>query len=108
VYLCREAGFLDRPGNDRYIIGQVNRENSLEQVVDDWIQHGEPIDVQPGDTKFLDSYEHIVSLLVRQSKADKQFGIDESLGPIQSKMTTVSTPSIQAFYQGDTNATVNK
>jgi dTDP-4-amino-4,6-dideoxy-D-glucose ammonia-lyase len=108
VYLCREAGFLDRPGNDRYIIGQVNSENSLEEVIQNWIQHGNPIDIQPGDTEFMDSYEHIVALVIKQTKADREFGIDESLGPIHSKiLNNVNSPSIQAFYQGDKDAKVN-
>ena len=108
VYLCREAGFLDRPGNDRYIIGQVNSENSLEEVIQNWIQHGSPIDIQPGDTEFMDSYEHIVALVIKQTKADREFGIDESLGPIHSKiLNNVNSTSIQAFYQGDKDAKVN-
>jgi TDP-4-amino-4,6-dideoxy-D-glucose deaminase len=108
VYLCREAGFLDRPGNDRYIIGQVNSENSLEEVIQNLIKHGNPIDIQPGDTEFMDSYEHIVALVIKQTKADREFGIDESLGPIHSKiLNNVNSPSIQAFYQGDKDAKVN-
>jgi len=107
VYLCREAGFLDRPGNDRYIIGQINSETSLEQVVADWIHTGTPIDIQSGDTKFLDSYEHIVSLLVRQSKSDRQFGIDDEHGPIRAKMSAMDTSGIQPFYQGDISAKIN-
>jgi dTDP-4-amino-4,6-dideoxy-D-glucose ammonia-lyase len=108
VYLCREAGFLDRPGNDRFIIGQVNSETSLESIVDDWIKNGKPIDIQKGDTEFMDSYEHIVSLVVKQCTSDKQFGIDNIVGPIRAKAQSVNTPSIQAFYQGDKDATVNK
>lgn len=108
VYLCREAGFLDRPGNDRFIIGQVNSETSIESIVDDWIKNGKPIDIQKGDTEFMDSYEHIVSLVVKQCISDKQFGINNSIGPIRGKAQSVNTPSIQAFYQGDKNATVNK
>lgn len=108
VYLCREAGFLDRPGNDRFIIGQVNSETSLESIVDDWIKNGKPIDIQKGDTEFMDSYEHIVSLVVKQCTSDKQFGINNSIGPIRAKAQSVNTPSIQAFYQGDKDATVNK
>ena len=108
VYLFREAGFLDRPGNDRYVIGQVNEDNSLEQVIDKWICDGEPIDVQKGDTEFMDSYEHIVSLVIKQSNADRQFGINETFGPIRAKILhKVDPPSIQAFYQGDKGAKVN-
>jgi len=107
VYLCREAGFLDRPGNDRYIIGQVNSENSIESVIDNWIKNGKPINIQAGDTEFMDSYEHIVALVIRQTKADREFGIHETLGPIRSKANIVETTSIQAFYQGDKDAKVN-
>jgi hypothetical protein len=56
----------------------------------------------------MDSYEHIVSLVVKQCTSDKQFGINNSIGPIRAKAQSVNTPSIQAFYQGDKDATVNK
>ena len=106
VYLCREAGFLDRPGNDRYIIGQVNEQHNLESIIQDWIKHGRPIDIQPGDTEFMDSYEHIVSLVIKQTNSDNAFGISNQLGPIRAKAQSVSTPSVQAFYNGDKDATV--
>ena len=108
VYLCREAGFLDRPGNDRFIIGQVNSETTIEDIINDWIKNGKPIDIQKGDTEFMDSYEHIVSLVVKQSTSDNQFGINNSLGPIRAKIQNgVSSTSIQAFYQGDKDAKFN-
>jgi dTDP-4-amino-4,6-dideoxy-D-glucose ammonia-lyase len=108
VYLCREAGFLDRPGNDRFIIGQVNSETTIEDIINDWIKNGKPIDIQKGDTEFMDSYEHIVSLVVKQSISDNQFGINNSVGPIRAKVLNgVSSTSIQAFYQGDKNAKFN-
>jgi hypothetical protein len=107
VYLCREAGFLDRPNNDRYIIGKVTADTTLEQVVQTWISQGKPIELQPGDTEFMDSYEHIISLMLNQSIADSEYGIPESQGPIKAKSNTVNTVSVQAFYQGDTSATVN-
>ena len=107
VYLCREAGFLDRDNNDRYIIGKVDQHTTLEQVVKSWIQEGKPIDLQPGDTEFMDSYEHIISLIINQSIADAEHGVPESSGPIAAKSNTVDTVSVQAFYQGDTSARVN-
>lgn len=107
VYLCREAGFLDRPNNDRYIIGKVDEHTTLEQVVQTWIAEGKPIDLQPGDTEFMDSYEHIISLIINQSIADAEHGVPESQGPIRAKSNTVDTVSVQAFYQGDTSARVN-
>ena len=56
----------------------------------------------------MDSYEHIVSLVVKQSTSDNQFGINNSLGPIRAKIRNgVSSTSIQAFYQGDKDAKFN-
>ena len=107
VYLCREAGFLDRPGNDRYIIGQVTADTTLETIVKQWIQSGEPVQIQKGDTEFMDSYEHIISLIINQSRADNEYGISEAMGPITSKAQATDTVSVQAFYQGDQSAKVN-
>lgn len=107
VYLCREAGFLDRTNNDRYIIGKVDQHTTLEQVVQTWITQGKPIELQKGDTEFMDSYEHIISLIINQSIADAEHGVPESQGPIRAKSNTVDTVSVQAFYQGDTSARVN-
>jgi len=107
VFLCREAGFLDRPGNDRYIIGKLSPTNTLESIIRNWIRNGKPVDIQPGDTEFMDSYEHIVSLMLNQSIADKQLGIPEQLGPILAKAQAIDTVSVQAFYQGDSSAKVN-
>ena len=107
VYLCREAGFLDRDNNDRYIIGQVTEDTTLEQIVNDWITKGKPIDIQPGDTEFMDSYEHIISLIINQSVSDSDFGIDATLGPITAKAHSMNTVSVQAFYQGDSSARIN-
>lgn len=109
VYLYREAGFLDRENNDRYIIGQVDDNTTLEDVVRTWINTGEPIEIQSGDTEFMDSYEHIISLIVNQNEADAAYGVPVALGPIRSKLTeTEKSVSIQAFYQGDRNAKVVK
>ncbi len=107
VYLCREAGFLDRPGNDRYIIGKLSETDSLESIVRNWIRNGKPVDIQKGDTEFMDSYEHIISLMLNQSNSDQQHGIPEQLGPILAKAQATDTVSVQAFYQGDPNAKVN-
>ncbi len=107
VYLCREAGFLDRANNDRYIIGKVDERTTLEQVVQTWITEGKPIDIQAGDTEFMDSYEHIISLIINQTVADQQAGIPNGMGPIRAKAQSQDTVSVQAFYQGDRNAKVN-
>ena len=107
VFLCREAGFLDRPGNDRYIIGKLSATDTLESIVRNWIRNGKPVNIQPGDTEFMDSYEHIISLMLNQSISDRQHGIPEQLGPILAKAQATDTVSVQAFYQGDSNAKVN-
>ena len=55
----------------------------------------------------MDSYEHIISLMLNQSISDLQHGIPEQLGPILTKAQAVDAVSVQAFYQGDPNAKVN-
>jgi dTDP-4-amino-4,6-dideoxy-D-glucose ammonia-lyase len=85
VFLYREAGFIDRPGADRYIIGRLSDEAPLETIVARFLARPEGIPPRPGDTAFLDAYDHVVSSLMRQAEDDAAFGVPFSKGPIAAR-----------------------
>lgn len=86
VYLYREAGFLKRPGADRYIIGRVSKSKSLEMVVRDFIESGCELEPMPEDTMFFDIFDHIVTKLLNQTDDDSAFGIPFNKGPIRGRV----------------------
>ena len=82
VYLYHEAGFLDRPGSERYIIGKVTKTHSLEQVVRDFLNSGREIPAMPGDPTLMDAFDHVVTRVISQSAADERVGIGFNDGPV--------------------------
>jgi dTDP-4-amino-4,6-dideoxy-D-glucose ammonia-lyase len=85
VYLYREAGFLDRPGARRYVIGRVGPDRSLHDVVTEFLASGRTIEPQPGDTGFFDIFDHVVTHLLNQADDDAAFGIPFVEGPIRDR-----------------------
>jgi dTDP-4-amino-4,6-dideoxy-D-glucose ammonia-lyase len=85
VYLYREAGFLDRPGARRYVIGRVGPDRSLHEVVTEFLASGRTIDPQPGDTGYFDIFDHVVTHLLNQVDDDAAFGIPFAEGPIRDR-----------------------
>lgn len=81
VYVYHESGFLDRPGAERYIIGNINT-SSVEQVVRDFVQSGKTIRPMPPDVGYLDAFDHVVSRLINQAQDDQKFGIPWHQGPV--------------------------
>ena len=86
VFLFREAGFLDRPGNKKFIIGRISEENSLESILKKFIEQNVSINLEEEDSKFMDSYDHLMTLLVNQVEADKNYGISEENGPLKVRI----------------------
>jgi dTDP-4-amino-4,6-dideoxy-D-glucose ammonia-lyase len=82
VYMYHESGFLERPGADRYIMGNM-RGSSVEQVTHDWVTSGRQVRPQPQDTGFLDAFDHVITLLIQQARDDEDFGIPWSQGPLE-------------------------
>lgn len=85
VYLYREAGFLERPGATRYVIGRVTPEHSLERVVAEFLASGRTIEAGPGDTGFFDIFDHVVTHMLNQADDDEAFGIPFEEGPIRDR-----------------------
>ncbi len=88
VYLYREAGFLDRPGAERYIIGRVSDDNSLEDVIREFINSGAAIPAQPEDTNYYDAFDHLVTGLLNQMHNDKDYGVPFDKGPVIDRIYT--------------------
>lgn len=82
VFLFREAGFLDRPGNKKVIIGRINNNLTLEEVIKKFLKKNIPIDFNDNDARFLDSFDHVLNALVNQSEDNNNFGISLSDCPI--------------------------
>ena len=62
LYVYHETGFVERPGTDRYILGNIENSNIAELVK----QHinGKGIVSKPFDVSFLDAFDHTISLIL--------------------------------------------
>lgn len=81
VYVYHESGFLDRPGSERYIIGNI-RNSSVEEVTRQFVESRQRIKPLPTDVGFLDAFDHVVSILINQANSDKQYGLSWEQGPV--------------------------
>ncbi len=82
VYLFGEAGFLDRPGVKKYILGNLFKDDSLSQVIENFIKNPHKIDFQEGDRDFLDAWDHVAVKLSQQYIDYKYAGINSNEGII--------------------------
>ena len=83
IFLHKEAGFLDRPGNKKFIAGRVTENKSFSNVFEEFINNKHTIDLDHDDDRFMDSYDHLVTLLVNQAESDINVGIPFESGPIK-------------------------
>ena len=83
IFLHKEAGFLDRPGNKKFIAGRVTEKKSFTNVFEEFINNKHVIDLDHDDDRFMDSYDHLVTLLVNQAESDINTGIPFELGPVK-------------------------
>jgi len=74
LYVYHETGFLDRPGSDRYIIGNITNSN-VTDIVKQHLQ-GPGIKARPFDVSFLDAFDHTTTLLIHEAKNYKEKGLD--------------------------------
>ena len=99
LYAYREAGFLNRDGVDRYIMGRINAGQSFEDIIREFVDHGKSIEPLPGNTDYFDIFDHVVTKLLNQADADRQYGLPFEEGPIASRAThgvaKVKMPVIQ-------------
>lgn len=86
VYQYREAGFLDRPGAHRYILGRASESQSVPSVIREFVESGKVFSPQLGDTGFFDAFDHLVTGLVNQAEDDREFGIPFEKGPVKDRI----------------------
>ncbi len=75
VYLFGEAGFLDRPGAKKYILGNLFEKKTLKNVIEDFIKDPKPINIEEEDRDFLDAWDHVAVKLSQQQKINNDLGI---------------------------------
>ena len=89
VFLFREAGFLNREGNQKMIIGRISKNKSLEEVIKKFLEENKPLKFENDDSRFMDSFDHVLTALVNQAEKDKEFEIPFNLGPIRSRKENI-------------------
>ena len=85
VYMFREAGFLDRPGAKRYIIGNLIKDGSMENIINEFNNNKFKVNIEDGDADYLDAWDHVVVKMANQYKSDLKYGIPYELGPFLDK-----------------------
>ena len=83
VFLFREAGFLNREGNKKFIIGRISPDQTLSSVIDNFLTKKTPLIYEKNDSRFMDSFDHVLTVLVNQAQDDKNFDIPFEMGPIK-------------------------
>ena len=96
VFLYREAGFLDRPGNQKFVAGRIDKENPLEKVISDYVNNKVKVDRKDTDCRFMDSYDHLMTLLVNQTESDMNIGIKS---PVNIKKDKVEGQISNNWYK---------
>lgn len=69
------AGFLDRPGAKKYIIGNLFKQKTMSNVIREFIKNKKEIEVTEPDRDFLDAWDHVAIKLANQQKLNTEFGI---------------------------------
>ena len=95
VFLYREAGFLDSPGNDKFIAGRITDGETLESVLKRFIENKEKADLALDDSRFMDSYDHLITLLVNQAEQDMDFGIPFGKGPVKVRSSSANELNVK-------------
>ena len=106
VFLYREAGFLDRPGNDKFIAGRITDGETLESILKRFVEDKKTAELVHDDSRFMDSYDHLITLLVNQAEQDMDFGIPFEKGPVKVRSSNVNELSVQLsnnWYRDEKN-----
>ena len=95
VFLYREAGFLDRPGNQKFSAGRIG-DKTLEETLKDFIEDKVQVDRKDSDCRFMDSYDHLMTLLVNQTESDMEGGI---LSPVRIEKDRIEGQISNNWYK---------
>lgn len=101
VFLYREAGFLERFGNKKFIIGRLNERNNLEEIIENFLKNSSPIKYEKSDTKFMDSFDHVLGSIINQAKEDKDAQIPFDKGPILARSNLTKLNLGNNWYTDD-------
>ena len=82
IFLYREAGFLDRPGNEKFIIGRITSEKSFDMIIKEFIENNVELELDVDDSRFMDAFDHLVTVLINQTESDQEIGIPFEMGPV--------------------------
>ena len=82
VFLYREAGFLNRSGNKKFIIGRINNNNSLKSIIENFLINTKGLRAERNDIRFMDPFDHVLTSLINQAEDDINYGIPFEDGPI--------------------------
>ena len=85
IFLYREAGFLDRPGNEKFIIGRITDEKSFDMIIKEFIENNVELELDSSDFRFMDAFDHLVTVLINQAESDKEMGIPFEIGPVSDR-----------------------
>lgn len=66
--------FPNRAGQDKHCIGKIGK-NNLQQVVDQWVTNSNKIKLTEDDLKFLDTSDHMITLLIKQQQELNSLGV---------------------------------
>ena len=89
VFLFREAGFLDREGNKKFIIGRISKDKTLQEVIKDFLDKNKPLNYTKNDSRFMDSFDHVLTVMVNQAESDKNFKIPFASGPVKIRSENI-------------------
>ena len=106
VFLYREAGFKDRPGNDKFIAGRIGDDQSLGTVIKEFVDSKHVADLNDDDCRFMDSYDHLITLLVNQAEDDRDFSIPFHLGPVKVRASNPNNLNVNLsnnWYRDEKN-----
>ena len=101
VFLFREAGFLNRKGNEKMIIGRIDDKMNLESVIKNFLTDPRHKSFDDNDLRFLDSFDHVLASMVFQKDQDKKFGININQFPIKNEEYSISKGSGNNWYSDD-------
>ena len=106
VFLYREAGFLDRPGNDKFIAGRITDGETLESILKRFVENKKTAELVHDDSRFMDSYDHLITLLVNQAEQDMDFRIPFEKGPVKVRSSNGNELNVQLsnnWYRDEKN-----
>ena len=84
VFAYHEATFLDREGSERYSIGRVDKEHSLQDLIKEFVENSDGVtEPLPHDVDYLDAFDYVITVFLNQTEDDIKFGIPWSKGPIK-------------------------